>query len=319
MINDMTRHARRIGLTERRNMKGYLFILPVVIGLAFLFLPMFAKSIWYSFCDLVIADGGIKPVFIGTSNFYKAFFADYAYLSLLGNTVGMMIADTIVILMFSFFIANVLNQKFFGRAFARTVFFLPVIVVTGIIAASTGETFGGYYTGTVANDIFGGNTGREVLTAFGESGVAAFFDLESLLLGVNLPLNLAGFIVDAVNNTYSVVNNSGVQILLFIAALQSIPQSIFEASRVEGATKWEEFWKITFPIMTPTLFVALFYTVIDSFVRPSYGMMFYINKEAFVDGHPGYAAALGVIYMTVILIILLLVTLIMRKRIYYEN
>lgn len=304
--------ASKLSLMARQNMKGYLFTAPVLIGTLFLFVPMLAFSLYYSFCDL---SGGTVS-FVGLANFSRAFNIDTQYRSLLLNTTTSMLIDTIVIMMFSFFIANILNQKFWGRSFARTVFFLPVILATGIIAATESETRAGYQSAFAAMEIYGSNTGGEVLSAFGGGSV---FDLEALLLKANLNPTITNTIVGAVNNTYNIVNSSGVQILIFIAALQSIPQSVFEASKVEGATKWEEFWKITFPMMTPTIYLAMIYTIVDSFTRPSYGMMSYIESEAFFYGRQGYANAISVLYMLVMLAVIVLITLGMRRRIYYET
>lgn len=313
------RTARRpVGLTARRDRVGYLFVLPIILGIFCLFIPMFVQSIWYSFCNLQYEVNSTKATFIGWENYYNAFMVDTEFRSRLLSTVGSMLVDMVIILLFSFFIANILNQKFAGRSFARAVFFLPVILATGIIASSQGEIMGGYYNGSYAMQSFGANSGADVMSAFGSSG-GSFFDLEELLLGANISSGLATIIVDAVNNTTDIVNSSGVQILIFISALQSIPQSVFEAAKVEGASKWEEFWKITFPMMTPTIYMAMIYTIIDAFVRPSYGMMYYIEQQGTFYGKEGYAAALAVIFMVIMLAIIGILTLITRKRIYYEN
>ena len=110
----------------------------------------------------------------------------------------------------------------------------------------------------------------------------------------NLNSNITDVIVYAVENTYSVVNSSGVQILIFISALQAIPSSLFEASKVEGATKWEEFWKITFPMLTPMILVNIVYTIIDSFTNPKYEVLQYILDNSFTNSKGiGYACAMS--------------------------
>lgn len=139
----------------------------------------------------------------------------------------------------------------------------------------------------MATSFFGSatNNGESISTAF-SGNFASFFDLKSLLESANLNSTLTGVILYAVENTYSVVNSSGVQILIFLSALQTIPSSLFEASKVEGATKWEEFWKITFPMLTPMILVNIVYTIIDSFTNPKYEVLQYILDNSFTNS-PG--------------------------------
>lgn len=299
----------RIGLTERKNMVGYLFCLPLIIGIVLIFIPAIIDAIRYSFNDVQIDFSKINLESVGFDNYVKAFTGDKTFLPLLLETIKGTVIDLLVITFFSFFIANVLNQKFVGRGFTRAIFFLPVLLSTGIIAAAD--------TNNMATALFGSGTndGSGIASAF--SGGMSFLDLQGLLEKSNLDASIVDFITTTVNNTYDVVNSSGVQILIFLSALQSISPALYEAAKVEGATKWEEFWKITFPMLTPMILVNMVYTVVDSFINPKYGMLNLIQTHAFSNNQIGYASALSWVYFLLVLILLGIVWLMFGKRVQY--
>ena len=142
--------------------------------------------------------------------------------------------------------------------------------------------------------------------------------MKSLLESANLNSTLTGVILYAVEITYSVVNSSGVQILIFLSALQTIPSSLFEASKVEGATKWEEFWKITFPMLTPMILVNIVYTIIDSFTNPKYEVLQYILDNSFTNSRGiGYSCAMSWMFFLIIVICLGIICGLLSKRIQY--
>ncbi|GHT96305.1 hypothetical protein FACS1894141_6300 [Spirochaetia bacterium] len=219
-----------------------------------------------------------------------------------------MLFDAVQIMIFSFFIANILTQRFIGRSLARTMFFLPVILSTGIVAGVTASSER-FNPAVIYSSVSGG---------FG-SPSDALFDLQAFLLSVIPNIGISGVISRAVENTFNVINLSGVQILIFLTALHSINPSIFEASKVEGASKWEEFWKITFPLITPMLFVNIVYTIIDSFTNPAYGMMDYITTQAFSMGKMGFASALSWIYFLITLAVLGICSLIFKRSTVYAG
>mgnify|MGYP002087717444 FL=1 len=298
-------------LMDRKNRAGYLFIAPFLFGMLFIFLPALAESFKYSLEFAAIKFNYVEQEYIGFENYVEAVTNDTDFLPMLYSAIRGTLVDLVVILFFSFFIANVLNQKFIGRGAARTIFFLPVLVATGIIAGAD--------VNNMATSFFSSssNTGESISTAF-SGNVSSFFDLRSLLESANLNSTLTGVIIYAVDNTYSVVNSSGVQILIFISALQSIPSSLFEASKVEGATKWEEFWKITFPILTPMILVNIVYTIIDSFTNPKYEILQYILDNSFTHSRGiGYACAMSWMFFVIILLCLGIICGILSKRIQY--
>ena len=298
-------------LMDRKNRAGYLFIAPFLFGMLFIFLPALAESFKYSLEFAAIKFNYVEQEYIGFENYVEAVTNDTDFLPMLYSAIRGTLVDLVVILFFSFFIANVLNQKFIGRGAARTIFFLPVLVATGIIAGAD--------VNNMATSFFSSssNTGESISTAF-SGNVSSFFDLRSLLESANLNSTLTGVIIYAVDNTYCVVISSGVQILNFISALQSIPSSLFEASKVEGATKWEEFWKITFPILTPMILVNIVYTIIDSFTNPKYEILQYILDNSFTHSRGiGYACAMSWMFFVIILLCLGIICGILSKRIQY--
>ncbi len=303
------RNHSHIGLTGRKNLVGYWFCLPFILGIVLIFIPAIIDSIRYSFHDVQIDFSQINFSMVGFANYVKAFTGDKTFLPLLLETIQGTVLDLVVITFFSFFIANVLNQKFLGRGFIRAIFFLPVLLSTGIIAAAD--------TNNMATALFGSgtNNGSGIASAF--SGGLSFLDLQGMLEQSTLDASVVEFITTTVNNTYNIVNSSGVQILIFLSALQSISPALYEAAKVEGATKWEEFWKITFPMLTPMILVNMVYTVVDSFTNPKYGMLNLVQTHAFANNHIGYASALSWIYFLLILVLLGLVWLGFGKRVQY--
>lgn len=303
----MSKTKSKIGLTQRRNMLGYLFILPFIIGLFIIFIPSVVESFLYAFQKIRIDLGSISSTPVGWLNYKKAFTTDTEFRVILQTALRGMTIDTLIILIFSFFIANILNQKFIGRGVARTIFFLPVILATGIVASTE--------IGTDLFNAMSNNTGDAANVLV--SGNIGSFDLETMLLNSGLNSSITGTVVYAIKNTYSIVNSSGVQILIFISALQSISPSIFEAAKVEGATKWEEFWKITFPILTPMILVAVIYTIVDTFTNPEYKVISYIQDVAFGMPDIGYASALSWLYFLIVAVVLSVISFLISRRVQY--
>ena len=298
-------------LTARRARMGYVFVLPFAIGLLAIFLPAVIYSLIYSLCDVQIEFDSVLTSFIGWRNYVDTFTVDISYRQILLAAVKGMLLDTLIILLFSFFAATLLDQKFIGRSAARMIFFLPVILSAGIVTQTE--------TGNMASSLYQSTTDAAagVAGAFGSGGIGTFFDLEAVFTSSGLDPSLTGAIVYAVDNTYKIVNSSGVQILIFLSALRSIDPAMFEAAKVEGATKWESFWKITFPLLTPMILVNTVYTVVASFTDPNYRVLDYIQTQAFSNNRLGYASALSWVYFVIVLVILGIVWRLISRRIHY--
>lgn len=299
---------RKSNLIARRARSGYLFLLPVILGLVFIFLPALVNSLWYSFNNVTIGLGSIETEFVGLKNFKDAFVSDPDYVTLLISASKGIFFDTAVIILFSFFMSNVLNQKFIGRGLARMVFFMPVVLSVGIVAdlEASNELYN-------AASIVEEGTG----TAFDQLGMQAYFQAGRLLQIMGLPAAMTSIIKTISDTMHTILNASGVQILIFLSALQAINPSVFEAAKMEGASKWEEFWKITFPMLLPSVLVCVVYTVISTFTNPTYGVMDFIQQKAFRKGQMGYASALSWIYFVIVLVVLGVTTGIISKRVTY--
>ena len=297
-------NKKKMALSTKKGMAGYFFLLPIIVGLIFIFLPALINSLIYSFNDVTIEFNNIAKEFTGIDNYTDAFLTDPTFVSTLMTALKGIFLDSTVIILFSFFMSNVLNQKFLGRGLSRTVFFLPVVL------ADMED----------ANEMYNAMNLVEETTAsggFDQMGMATFFGVGRLLNIMGLPASMVTIIQTIVSNMYDILNSSGVQILIFLSALQAINPSVFEAAKVEGATKWEEFWKITFPMLTPSLLVCVVYTIISTFTNPIYGVMDYIQDKAFSSGQMGYASALSWIYFIIIIVVLGVVAGIISKRVTY--
>lgn len=293
-------------LTFKRELYGYAFVLPFIIGLVFFFLVPIVQSLIISF-GKINTENGFDIVVSGIQNYTRAFGEDATFLQLIIQSVTQMINVPLIIIV-SFIIANLLKNQFPGRTLYRCLFFLPVILSTGILS-----TLG-------ANDVVttiittgrGSGSGSNVLTASQQL-------ISGLLLNANLSPKITEYIVYATTNILSILNLSGLQILIFLAALQSIPPSLYEASAIEGATGWENFWKITLPIISPQVLVVCIYTIIDCFVNVNNSIMKYIYGVNFTDLDFGYGSALAWVYFGLIIVILGVFYLLIKRFIFYYD
>jgi ABC-type sugar transport system permease subunit len=228
-----------------------MFIAPWVIGLIIFFFIPLIQSIIYSFCEVVVTSNGVKTTWVGLENYREILSRDPNYLKWLKESVLDFAYSLPIILVLSLILAIMLNQKFRGRIFFRALYFLPVIIATG----------------RVMSFIF--STTNENLTEMGvSSGMASgMISVEDLTGALNMGTEVAKFISDAINNIFNLVWSCGIQIVLFLAGLQSIPSTLYEASKVEGATKWEEFWFITFPMLSRITLLVSIFTMVELFIN----------------------------------------------------
>ena len=298
-------------LTARKNRVGYLFLLPFLFGSFVIFIPALIESLYYSFSTVAIRFDSLDIRWVGWQNYIALFTEDTEFRVMLLSAMRGMLTDLLVIILFSFFLATILNQKFKGRGLMRMIFFLPVLLSTGIISATD--------TNNLAMTIFNSSGNTTVSQGIAAGGFSVLAQVKQLLLRQNVSSTAVSFIIGTVDNTYSILNYSGVQILIFLSALQSISPSVFESARVEGATKWEEFWKITFPMLTPMILVNTVYTFVDQFTNPKYGILDYIQEKAFSDANAGlgFSSAVSWVYFLVNMVLLGLICGVIARRIHY--
>ena len=295
-------------LEKRRNWIGFLFVLPVVMGLVFIYLPSIIQSMTYSFSDIQVLRTGYELTNAGFKNYHRAFFIDPNFRVVLMNSLYQIVFDVPLIIMFSFFIATLLNQKFKGNNIAKVIFFLPVIIATGIISEAESN-----------NMIIGMYSQGSKLDIGSAQGVLNYEQLKAMLYASSLHPLIVDFVVGAIDKLYIVITSSGVQLLIFISGLHSIPPSMFEAAKVEGATGWETFWKISFPYISPLIFLNVIYTIIDSFLSHRNGAVLYIRGTMQSADLYAYSSALSWIYVVIIMVLLALVWVVINKFIVYQD
>jgi len=296
---------RGLDLTRKRAAMGYLFVLPFIIGLITFFLVPLVQSFIFSLNKLEVAEGGYNLIPMGFENYNRALRVHASYVRDLWESVRYMIANVPLIIIFSFFAANLLNQKFKGRSLARAIFFLPVIVTSGVMLVVD------------SGDLLQSSLG--MTQTDGTEGAFRAVELARLLLQTRLSERFIDYIIGAVDAIYDIVSASGVQILVFLAGLQSISPSLFEASNIEGATGWENFWKITFPMVSPLILVNTVYTIIDLLINSSNTVMELIRDTAFASQDYGMSSAMAWIYFAAILLIVGLVMWIVSKLVFYYD
>ena len=289
-------------MKQKQNIVGLLFVLPFIIGMVAVFGVALIQSLLYSFQKFIVTQGIPQPQFTGIDNYRIALFVEPQFVRIIVSTVGDMLLNLPIILIFSFFAANLLNQKFKGRALARAIFFFPVVATIGVIA-SLGS-----------NDLLMGIMGPGSGTATSVAG-----QVRNLLYSTNISPIILDYIFSAVDRIYLIVNMSGVQILIALSGLQSIPHSLYESADIDGATGWEKFWKITFPMMSPMLILNAVYTVIDLLTRTDNELMNLIRGTVFQSGQTGLGSAMSWIYFAVISLMLAILILPASRKVFYNE
>ena len=300
-------------LDARKARAGYVFILPFLLGIALIYVPILLDSIWFSFNKLTIdinADGIPVQVlkYQGLEYYRYALLESPDFVTKLLEGIQQLVFEVPAVIIFSLFIAVVLNQKMLGRAVFRAIFFVPVIIATGLMESiNASDIMSGASEGGI-NDGSGGGGTNEIISVL---------DIEKLFADMAIGGELVTYVVQLVNNIYNIINYSGVQMLIFLAGLQSISPSIYEACQIEGATGWETFWKITFPMISPMILVNAVYTTIDAFTRTQNPMMQYIVDIRKADA--SLATAMSWIYFLIVMLIIGVVAAIASTFIFYQR
>ena len=306
---------RGASLDKRKARAGWIFVLPFVIGFIIIYLPVLFESLSTSVTYRNKIDGKWVESFAGFDAYVKAFTGkaveEQTFFQVLVTGVSEMILDIPMVLLFSLFMAILLNQKMAGRAAFRAIFFVPVILSTGImdsIEASALDTYMGSNEGI--DDGSGQNAATSIVSAM---------DVQRLFAGMAVGEGMVKYVTDAINNIYDIVNRSGVQMLIFLSGLQSISPAIYESVQIDGASAWETFWKITFPMISPMILVNAVYTVIDSFTMES-SVMTFINKAAMeVEQGTAVSTAMSWMYFLVVIAILGLIAAVFGAYVFYQK
>lgn len=283
-------------LAKQEARMGYVFILPWVIGaLIFLVVPL-CQSFYYALCKSKFKPGGVEFTYLGQENYMKVF-ADVDFVTALSNYIVTTIISAPVIVVFALIIAMLLNGKIKCRGLFRLIYFLPVIVVSGPVM-----------------NMLSGN-GATTISSIDSTMI------ESFLEGY-LPGGMASTIATTFGNMTQTLWYSGVQILIFLSALQKINPSLYEAAKIDGGSSWECFWKITLPTIKPMILLNVVYSIVymsnneqNSIINSVQSAMFMASK-----GY-GYASSMAWVYSIVetLIVVIFAVILMTRKDVYQKQ
>ena len=297
-------------LERKKARAGWIFTMPFLIGFILIYLPIVYESVKSTF---FVSNAVTGSTFVWFDNYRDALFSyttssGQTFITMLGSALTQLIIDIPAILIFSLFMAVLLNQKMAGRAFFRAIFFIPVIIATGIMESIEAQNVLGEYM----------EGGME--TGEGESatdGLVSLMDVEMLFANLMIGQGLATYVTQLINNIFDIVNRSGVQMLIFLAGLQSISPAIYESCQIDGASAWETFWKITFPMISPMILVNAIYTIIDSFTTESNVAMKFI--DAVYSSSKEVSVAMSWMYFLIVIIILAAIAGIISMFVFYQK
>ena len=300
---------------NRKARAGWWFVLPFILGFVIIYLPIVFDSIRYSFNKIqILQGGGYALEFVGWTNYQEALFVDPSFVRTLTSGIQQLIFDIPAILLFSLFMAILLNQKMVGRAAFRAIFFVPVILSTGLIAAiDEGNVMLEYMENTEESIETGG------AQASATAEIVSMTDIGWLFSSMKVGTELVEYVTGMINNIYNIINRSGVQMLIFLAGLQSISPAIYESCSIDGASAWETFWKITLPMVSPMILVNAIYTVIDSFTMSTNGVMSYISQVYNEAGGNVRSSAMAWVYFLLVMLVIGVVAALCSAFVFYQR
>ena len=293
----------RLSLEAKRVKVGYLFTLPFIIGAAVAIVYPIIVSVIYSFADITANASGYNIKFVGLGNYNNIFNIDPTFKRILLNTLKSTALNVPVVIIFSFFLASVLNTEFKGRGMARTVLFLPMILNSNLVKSIlSGDAVMGSVTEKSSADT------AQISGAF-----------EGFLSKLDIGTGVTDLLVSSVDNITNILAMSVIPIIIMLAGLQSVSKSVYEASYVEGATKWEVFWKISLPIVSPMILVSVIYCIIDSFTSVDNAVIEKVKAVSFTDLEFGLGSAMAWSYLLIVLAIVALVYLAVNRFVSYSD
>ncbi len=308
----MTAKGKKKGLFhlsyEQRNAAyGYRFILPWLIGFLIFYVGSLFQLGEFSLSKIGMdAATGMTKEYIGFANYVEAFTSHGTFKQTLTTSVMDMLIDLPMIIFFSLFVAIMLNRKFKGRSVVRAIFFLPIILSADTVGTAIQRATDLVQAGVASSSMETAQAGSVSVSYY----MQLFGDLA-------IPQSVLGYIVDAVNRIGSIIRGSGVQIILFIAALQSIPGALYEVAKIEGATAYETFWKVTFPMVMPHIITNTIYTVVDRF---STSQIVTLATKTYKELYNyGLSSAFSIVSTLITIGILGLIVYLLNKRAFYYN
>lgn len=283
---------------RRGAIAGLLFVLPFYVGFLVFFLKPLLESVVFVFSDVQVEIGGYHTTFTGLQNLRTIFLEDPDFGMNLTESLVQLLWQLPAIIIASLIIAVMLNSRFRGRTFTRMVFFLPVVMASGLV-------FRVIDLDVAASNVMTGSVVANGSISYNDS-------FSEMLVQSGLNSELVSFFVGISNNVFDMLWKTGVQMIIFLAGLQGIPASLYEASTVEGATAWESFWKITVPMILPIMLLNVVYTVVDAFTDSNNPVMVQMITNANQMRH-GWAAAMSWSYFAIVGVLLAMIMFVFSR------
>ena len=265
------------GLQKRQAIAGYLFISPFIVGFLVFMIKPFFQSLYMSFCDVQIGAGSFNPIWQGFTNYVKAFRVDPDYTRLLVEEIARMAVYSLAIMVFSLSSGVIIGLETDNALMAS-------------LEASIEQT---------------------------TSGISVTAALENILRTAGIGTRAYEEVFELIDNIYDVAVASGIQIIIFLSGLQTIPQSMYEAADIEGCTKWESLWKITFPMISSLFLVNWIYTIVDFCMRSDNEVIDKISEVMVQQINYGLGSAMAWVYFVIVMVIIGISSLIISKGVYY--
>ena len=301
LFEKIVKKIKGLSYQQQKVVCGIIFVIPWFLGFIFFFAKPLFTTIWWSFNEVTPQAGGLDIQFKGFQNYINLFTTQMlgtkTFLEVMTSSLTDLVLNVPIIFIFSLIISVILNTKFKGHQILKAIFFIPVVYNATVINTALNGSFGGQLSGSMGE-------------AVSMSGL-----LTGYLYQIGFASGLVDFLVGAVDRIFEIVNMSGIQILIFIAALQGVPKHLYEAAKVEGATTYECFWKITFPMVSPMFLPILVYSIVDTFASSDLMQFMTVNSEGSKIAY-GMSSTIAVIYFLVILLIIGILFLLLRKVVY---
>ncbi len=282
--------------SQKRSFWGVLFLMPWAIGILVFFLGPLVKTFYYSFFNMELETGGFKYTFIGLGNFKQALLINPDFNKKVIAALGETAKNVPIQIFVSLFVAMLLNGEYKGKGFFRLVFFVPIILATGITKIELADI-------TIAEETSQSfvNT-KTIMEIISSSGI---------------PNVIINYITTFVNDIFDVITTAGVQMLIFMAGLQGISPSLYEVAKIEGCSKFESFCKITLPMISPMILVCMIYSLADSFAKADISDM--LSTTTFTNAQYGLGAAMSAIYFVISILVILICSFVVSKGVFYYD
>lgn len=298
-MDKMKKNRLNASLKTKKAWTAQVFLLPFYLGFIIFFLYPAIDSVRMSFSDVSIGIDGYSMKNIGFDNYYNAFYVDANFSSNIVNSIIRMLWEVPVIVMLSLFLAMLIKPKYKGRTFVRAVFFMPLIFASGIPLLI-------FQWDGIASTMLSGSsiTGGETVTNTA---------LNDFLVQAGISEKIISIVTRISGELFSMLWRTGLQMLIFLAGLHSIPPSLYEASAIEGSNAWDDFWKITLPMLSKLILLNVVYTIIDGFTIANNAVMKQIvNLMNQGTGKLGLSSAFAWSYCVCIAVILGVLMLVIK-------